>query len=283
MSSLVETTRCATHVRPLQAGMLSLALSAPFAAHASDFLFSTETEVPQIAGFAVGVVPDYLGSDDYTVGIAPFLRYQLAGTKRYVQLLGPELSLNMLNNEHWRVGPMLNYRAQRDHDVDDPVVSRMRSIDDTIELGGFVDWANIDANNPRKRFVAGGTVLSDVGGEHDGVVGQISARYWTPVAPIVDLNLSAGMMFADDDFTQTYFGVDAADAAASGLPMYSAEGGATDVRFTVGATVYLSKQWIAAGGIQYRRLLGDASDSPVVDQRGSADQVIGGVGFGYLW
>ena len=45
----------------------------------------------------------------------------------------------------------------------------------------------------------------------------------------------------------------------------------------------LSPKWHVAGGIIYSKLLEDASDSPVVDERGSSDQLYVGVGVAYAW
>ncbi len=251
-------------------------------ASAQDFMFSTETEVPRIVGAAVGVVPDFMGSSDYQFGVAPFLRYQLTGRKQYLQLLGPELSFNLLNADHWRFGPLLNYRFGRDSDVEDSAVSRMRNIKDTVEGGAFAEWFYSNPEKPRQRFVVGGAFQADLGDGHEGMIGRISARMWQPVAKMVDLNFGVGMMFADDDFTDTYFGVDARDAVRSGLRRYDADGGATDVRMNFGAVVYLSHSWAATAGLQYRRLLGDAADSPVTDQ-GSKNQFIAGAGVAYMW
>jgi outer membrane protein len=260
-----------------------LALVVSLGAAADGFMFSTETEVPRIAGIAMGMVPDYMGSDDYQFGIAPYARYQFTGRNQFVQLLGPELSLNMLNSKNWRLGPVLNYRFTRDDEVDDRTVALMRKVDGTLEGGGFAEWFYATPGNPRQRYAIGGRLLADFGDAHDGMYGTISARMWQPVSPIIDLHFGAGMLFADKDFTRTYFGVNAADALATGLPVATADGGATDVRFNFGALMYLSRSWAATAGLQYRRLLGDAKDSPLVDRRGSANQFIGGVGVAYMW
>jgi outer membrane scaffolding protein for murein synthesis (MipA/OmpV family) len=58
----------------------------------------TIDNVPNVVGVAVGMVPDYLGSDDYTVAAAPFFRWTLTGTERYLQLNVTELSYNVLNH-----------------------------------------------------------------------------------------------------------------------------------------------------------------------------------------
>lgn len=41
--------------------------------------------------------------------------------------------------------------------------------------------------------------------------------------------------------------------------------------------------WHLAVGAKYFRLLDDAQDSPVVDNRGERDQWIAGLGFAYGW
>src|SRR5512134_1896725 len=74
--------------------------------------------VPNVIGVGVGMVPDYLGSDDYTVAAAPFFRWTLPGTERYLQLNVTELSFNVLNHPNFVLGPVVNYRPGR-KDVDD--------------------------------------------------------------------------------------------------------------------------------------------------------------------
>jgi len=44
-----------------------------------------------------------------------------------------------------------------------------------------------------------------------------------------------------------------------------------------------SENWHLSGGVVYTRLLGDAADSPVVDDRGSKDQIFAGLGIAYAW
>jgi hypothetical protein len=66
---------------------------------------------------------------------APVLRYQFEGTKRYVTWLGPNLQLNVIDDEGWRFGPMLSYRGERDRDVDNDVVKQMKKIDPSLPKG----------------------------------------------------------------------------------------------------------------------------------------------------
>lgn len=64
---------------------------------------------------------------------------------------------------------------------------------------------------------------------------------------------------------------------ASGLPVFDAGSGIRDIRVWAVGIVHLSKKWHAGAGLLYSRILGDAGDSPIVDERGSKDQWIYGV------
>src|SRR5512134_721193 len=95
-----------------------LALSFSTAALAAmDSPFAIDN-IPNVVGVAVGMVPDYMGSDDYSVAAAPMFRWTLKGTERYLQLNVTELSFNVLNHPNFVLGPVVNYRPGR-KDVDD--------------------------------------------------------------------------------------------------------------------------------------------------------------------
>lgn len=236
-----------------------------------------------VIGLGVGVAPDYEGSDDYQGAIGPAFFYNFKGSERWIQLLGPELTVNLLNNPTWAFGPMINYRFARDDDVDDSQVSKMDEIDGAVELGVFLRWRHVDPNNFRNRESARIYITQDVSDAHDDYVGGVSAAMFRQVSRAVDLMGGIGATVAGDDYFDTYFGVDDEDSARSGLPTFSADGGAKDVRATVGAIVHFGLKWHLGLGVQYRKLLGDASDSPVVDEAGDDNQWIGGAAIAYAW
>ena len=72
-----------------------------------------------------------------------------------MQLFANELSLNLVDSQKYRFGPVINYHFGRDSDVEDDVVRQMRDIDGTVELGVFGDIAWVDAANPRNRLIVG--------------------------------------------------------------------------------------------------------------------------------
>ncbi|MCH6584187.1 MAG: MipA/OmpV family protein [Proteobacteria bacterium] len=239
-------------------------------------------EVRNYVALAAGVVPDYMGSDDYTAGVAPAGLVKFGSSERFARLLVTELSVNVLDSRNWRLGPVLNYRLARD-DVDDSVVGRMRDIDGTVEAGVFGGWTWIGDDDPRHRFSASAEVLHAVGDTHEGYLISASARYFQPVTLPLTLSIGATVTYGSSDYMQTYFGVDSNNAARSGLSQFGAGGGVRDVRVPFMAIYSLSPKWHLAGGLIYSRLLGDASDSPIVDQRGSNNQLFAGLGIARAW
>jgi outer membrane scaffolding protein for murein synthesis (MipA/OmpV family) len=96
----------------LMAALLTLLLVIP-GAQAADFSI----------GGGIGVVPDYEGSSDYELVPVP------AGDAKfdngmYVKLLGLNLRANLIPSKFWRLGPVYNYRAERD-DVENDQVDDM--------------------------------------------------------------------------------------------------------------------------------------------------------------
>ena len=261
--------------------LTAMALTGTAHAQSSQFPMVTSVEGNYV-GLGTGFVPDYSGSDDYTGGVAPMFRYGFGG-QRYVELLGNYASVNILDNDNWRFGPAVQYRFGRDNDVEDNVVDNLPDIDDSVEVGAFLTYTKILNNNPRNRFAVGVDVLQDVSDGHEGLVGTASVRYWDQVSKAIDLGISVGTQYGSEDFTDSFFGVSAAGAAASGLNQYDADGGIKSYRVMPMAVMHLSEDWHVGAGVRWERLVGDAADSPIVDDRGSENQFIGGIGIAYSW
>jgi outer membrane protein len=242
-------------------------------------------DVPGVRNYVslgVGVVPDYIGSDDYTAGIGPAGLIKFGESGLYARLIATELSVNLLNSKNWSMGPMVNYRFARD-DVDDDVVDLMRDIDATAEAGAFAGWTWIGEKDPRNRFATSVSFLNDVGGEHEGYLVAASARYFKPVSRPLTLSFGATATYGSSDYMQTYFGVDANNASRSGLSQFSAGSGFRDIRIPIMAIFSFSPKWHVAGGLIFSKLLDDASDSPVTNDRGSDNQFYVGLGVAYAW
>jgi outer membrane protein len=251
-------------------------------AQAQDLPFGIDN-VPNIVGIGGGMLPDYIGSDDYTGGAAPFFKWTPEKTEYYAMLIATQLYVNVANHPTFRFGPTINYRFGRDDDVDDDFVKEMEEIDGTIEAGAFVGYEWRDSQNPLHRWGVTLDFLADVGGEYKGYLASLSARYWYPVAKMIDIGLAVGTTYGSDNYMDTYFGVSERDSEASGLSAFDAEDGFREVRVIPAVVMHFSPQWHAGIGVRYSRLLDDAEDSPIVDDRGDANQWIYGFGVAYAW
>jgi len=112
---------------------------------------------------------------------------------------------------------------------------------------------------------------------HDGFVLTLSGGYTWQVNNSWTLSLGASTSYADDDYMSSFFDVDVRDSQRSGLNIYDADSGLKDV----GCNVVSVYKWPDMCGVRtsggFTRLLNDAEDSPVVDDRGDENQLHLGV------
>jgi outer membrane protein len=258
-----------------------LALSVP-AANAQGMSSGDMPDV-NLIGIAGGVAPDWMGSSDHKGAAGPLFRYQFSGTQRYVAWVGPMGMFNVLDDENWRFGPMVNFRGGRGGDVDNSVVQRMVGINNTWEGGAFVQYRYKLSEEKMHQIV----FTLDVAGGSNGTVSNPRMLWWQPLGPSTILNLGLGTTFGNSKWMNTYFGLNNANDIRlfPGTPAtgYQAGSGIKGVNIPIGLTQALSKEWLLSAGVRYEKLQGDAKDSPIVQQQGNSNQWIGGVGLSYLF
>lgn len=82
----------------------------------------------------------------------------------------------------------------------------------------------------------------------------------------------------DDDYADSRFGVSSQEALTTGLAAYDPSGGLKEASLSVRSIMSFSPRYGIFTRLAYTRLLGDAADSPIVDQAGSIDQAFAGAG-----
>ena len=248
---------------------------------ADDFLIPLELAQPNFVGLGIGSYPDYFGSDENALGVAPIAPVSLGGN-RFARVVVNDLSVNLLDHPNWQLGPVGVWRFGRD-DVDDRVVRKVREIDQPFSLGLFAAHVWRDPREARKQVGVGGWAPGDATGAYDGWTAGMNAFAMQPLAQMVTLGGGAAFSHGSSNYMDEYFGVTASDALASGLPFYQPDAGVRNVRGWATALLHLSPQWHLGAGAMYSRLMGDAADSPLVADRGSRNQWIYGVGVLYAW
>jgi len=217
-------------------------------------------------GLGGGVSPDYEGSNDYGLGFGPNISATWRDTIFY---RGKSLGLNIIRQKNLKAGLIAARAAKRKEDDNDKLEG-LGDVDSGIEVGGFVSY-----RNKPWRFMA--EARQEVDSGHEGALLELSAGRNLPLAiPLVFVEL--GTTLASDDYMESFFGVDTRQSANSGLKKYNADAGIKDVNLSISAGYPLTDRWRVAVMVEYKRLLGDAADSPIVDDK---NQFVAGLGLTY--
>jgi MipA family protein len=216
-------------------------------------------------GAGMGVAPDYEGSDDYEA--VPYWNLRagnLYHPETYVQLLGPRLFSNFLPDDHWRLGITGQYIRKRD-DVENDQVDDLESVDASVMLGLIAGYDFLGTLQEDLALELEGR--QDISGDN-GFQGTIRGRYGSLFAERWRFDTLVATTWASEDYMSSYFGITAADAVRSGLDQFDAEEGFKDVTFGASLTYRFLENWSGTATGTYTRLIGDAADSPVVDDAG---------------
>ncbi len=243
--------------------VLSLA-ALPSAAGAVDFT----------VGAGVGVAPDYEGSEDYeAVPLWNLRADDLYDPNTYVQIFTTKLNSNFIPSENWRLGLSAEYIAKR-KDVDDDRVDDMRNTDDGLLVGVL---AGYDFNFEGDRTL--GLEIDPRWDIEDDIGGLVTARanYSSPLGESWAFRVGAEGTWASTRYMSEFFTVNEEDSRRSGLKQDSADSGIKDIGVSGDISYEFTESWSVTGLAAYNRLLGDAEDSPVVDDRGDENQFFAGL------
>jgi outer membrane scaffolding protein for murein synthesis (MipA/OmpV family) len=208
--------------------------------------------------------PTYPGADDLSFVGYPSFSLRRAGTVERFSAPDDGLSFSFVDESSLRIGVVGRFQGGR-YLQDDRRLFGLRKIDWTVEPGVFVEYWPVEFLRARAEIRHG------ING-HDGFVADLGldlvqtfGAFTTSVGP----RLSLG----DSEFTRTYFGVTPEEAALNGqVSAYRPSGGLTSVGAAASASYKWSEQWSTTGFVSYKRLVGDAADSPIVRTFGSENQ-----------
>ena len=246
-------------------------------------------------GLGVGLVPSYAGSDDYIAFPLPLIVGRVGGVGISPNGPGFVLDLNpgkpgLAPQKGARIafGPAFRFRNDRNVQIKDDVVARAGKLDAALEVGGNVAVAWRGVARPLDQLSIGVQARWDVLGAHEGMVIEPQINYRAPLGRAFALQVQASAEFVDDNFADYYFTLSPAQALATGLPQFRADGGLNRVGTTAILSYDLDRNplnggWslTAIGG--YSRLIGDSADTPFTSVRGDANQFITGLGVAYTF
>lgn len=240
-------------------------------------------------GVGAAWLPSYEGSNDYSLTPVVFAFGKIAGigfathgTALYIDLVPSDAKAPF----SIEAGPVGNLRLDRSRKVIDRQVSRLGTVGPAVELGGYAGVTKNRVLHGYDTLNLRVAVTRDVTDTHGSTLISPSVEYMTPVSHRTAISLSASAEHVGTGFARTYYGIDAAGAARSGLPAYSPTGGWKSWRASLVLAHVLTGDLLnphlsAFAALSYSQLLGGFARSPVVAEVGDADQYAAGAGLAY--
>lgn len=230
-------------------------------------------------GMAPVYTPIFQGAKDYGFSVFPDLRVNYRDD--FFASVPDGIGYNAINTGGWKAGPLVKLRfGRREVTGGSPFLisgetDALRGLGDVglaAEPGGFAQYTY---HKVRARL----ELRQGIGG-HQGTVGDFNVSYVDRAGPL-SYSLGPRLSYGGSGFMNTYFGIDAGQSARSGLARYAAGGGITSYGIGGSAVMPVGEKGAVTLFAGYDRLGAQASDSPLIRQRGSQNQISIGLGFGY--
>lgn len=223
-------------------------------------------------GAAVLLSSEYQGSSEEDISILPYL--SLKNVKGF-DLRATTLSYRLFEAGtgqgfgKWsiRAGPNVGYSSGRDSD-DSPTLTGFEDVDFSIPVGGQI----------RSSFGPVGLqfqVAKDIAGGHDGITADASIGTLYRKGPFA-IQPFAAAHWGNNDYHDSFFGVSAAQSAASGLEAFDADSGLYAYSANVVTWYEFGKKNTYAITLlgSYKQFTGDADDSPILNAIDGTDNEV---------
>lgn len=226
------------------------------------------------------VAPVFEGSKDYTIKPAPVISVTIPKVMRVddnnIDFIAFDQVIEVGDSTgKFEAGPAVNFDFGRG-ESDSPALRGLGNVGFSLELGGYVGFTL----GPAKLNLE---ISQDVLHGHKGAIADLSASFILIERPRFTLGASVLLTWASARYMKSFFGINAVQSAASGLPTYRAGGGLKNGGVSLHASYDLSRHWSILGNLGYERLLTSAAESPLVKLRGSPDQITAGTFVVYVF
>jgi outer membrane scaffolding protein for murein synthesis (MipA/OmpV family) len=243
---------------------------------------------------AVGgaLIPDYEGANEHRLIPAVAVRGQVSGISFSTQ--GTYLYVDVIPRGSGKVdfdfGPIVGARLNRTkHHLKDDIVDLLPHLKTAIEVGGFAGISYHGLTNPYDTLSLHLDVVHDVANAHKSTTFSPAVDFSTPLSRTTYVSASVSAEFVGNKYADYYFSITPADSVLTGgvLPVFNAGGGMKDWKagllLNQSITGDLTHGLSIFGTGRYSRLLGDFKRSPIVSQRGSANQWVAAAGLAYTF
>lgn len=239
-----------------------LCLSAPAWAQ-SDFYrrsLPPGAEAGGVAGAAVLLGRAYPGASENRTRVLPSLEYQWAnGWFAGVQ---SGVGFNASRQADMAYGLRLTADFGRE-EKRSAVLKGLGDVAARPQVGAFFNAS------PMRGLTLLSSLRYGSGDERDGLLADVGVGTGWPLSPSWRLGAQLAATWANAAHQQAYFGVDAAQSAASGLAAFRPGAGLQNVRASASVVYSVAPQWSVSVGLTHTELQGDARRSPLVRETGS--------------
>lgn len=210
----------------------------------------TENAWKIAVGGGLASVPRYEGASSNRLRFAPLLEISdgkfFAGTSRGI---GYDFS----DDKSLQYGARITLSPYRRQNVD-ARLNGMGDLGNAAEFGGFL--------NARFSPIY---LTSSIASSSHGAHIELGGGYETALTAADKLRAGLELDWANGKYMQTYFGINASQAAASGgvLTAYNATSGVKDYALKLNWMHSYSKQWFSNLGATYKQLGSSAKNSPL--------------------
>ncbi len=234
-------------------------------------------------GFGLGVAPDYEGSNDYRLqpggifqGKVKGVEFQMRGLNLYTDFVPDKGKTRLV------LGPVVQLRLDRTGDIKDPRVAVLGTRKTAVELGLTAGIGKRGVLIPPASVNFDVTYLHDINGAHRSYVITPALSLSSPVSQRSFARLGVSADYVGKGFARTYFDV----APGGPLPAYTTRGAGlksvgTSLLYTHDLGGNPRKGWGLFALANYKRLVGQFADSPIVRDAGSASQAFAVAGVAY--
>ncbi|MCP3925439.1 MAG: MipA/OmpV family protein [Desulfobacterales bacterium] len=212
-------------------------------------------------------IPEYEGADDYNEVIYPIIEIKY---DRYFFSANKGLGMFLWKSKYIQLSTAVGYEFGRDED-------------DSDDLNGLGDVESGAKGNVALKIKLGMLRL-DAGyekqftGENTGFKLNYGLGLILPLNKAFIVMTGVKATYANDKYMEKYFSVNSTQSSRSGLAVYNAEAGFKSVEANIVGMLHLDENWTLQVIGNYKRLVSDAVDSPIVKDR---DQFISSLGLSY--
>ncbi|RZT94109.1 outer membrane protein [Advenella incenata] len=216
-------------------------------------------------GLGAAIAPRYEGADEYRLQPFPVVDAQYG---RFFARSGDGLGLNIWQSAQLTIGAGVNMmEGYSKSDAPEGIGKLSNALGARIFVSTSA-WGAI--------FTVSATQA--ISKSERGLIANARVSYPYSISERFKVIPSVSLNWANAKYMDSYFGINAQQAARSGLSEYRPSAGFKDVSLRLGFSYDLTKTWSITGAAGVSRLMGNAADSPLVRRK---SQAVGALGVAY--